>query len=161
MLRKCGWVCAALLSLLPTAALAQGASTGAGPRVGFSIDPDQFLVGGQLVVGPVAPNITFDPSLELGFGDNVDIVALNFDMHYHFTTRSTWRPYLGAGATINWVNYNNDFGNGSSDTLAGGGIMFGAGVPTSGGSRFFGELKAGLSNDVPDLKFVVGWNFKI
>ena len=24
-----------------------------------------------------------------------------------------------------------------------------------------GELKAGLSNDVPDLKFVVGWNFKI
>jgi len=42
----------------------------------------------------------------------------------------------------------------------GGGLVIGAGVPTKSGNRFFTELKLGLG-DVPSLKMVAGWNFKI
>jgi len=164
MLRRTMWVCVTMVALaLPGAASAQSTlSSGVGPRIGFSSDPDQLLVGGQLTMGPVAPNLTFDPSLELGFGDDLTIIAVNLDLHYHFDTKTTWRPYVGAGATINWVDFDNDtFGDRDSDTRAGGGLIIGAGVPTASGSRFFAELKAGLSSDVPDLKIVAGWNFKI
>ena len=166
MLRRMVWVCVTACALaLPCAAhAAQGTLTsGVGPRIGFSSDPDQFLVGGQLTLGPVAPSLTFDPSLELGFGDNLTVIAVNLDLHYHFNTNTTWRPYVGAGATINWVDFDNDFyGSGrESDTRAGGGIVVGVGAPTGSGNRFFTELKLGLSSDVPDLKLVAGWNFKM
>ena len=57
---------------------------GVGPRVGFSTSPDQLVIGGQLIVGEIAPDLTFDPSLEFGFGDNRTTIAFNFDLHYHF-----------------------------------------------------------------------------
>lgn len=145
-----------LCALLPAAALAQ-LRTGIGPRVGISVDPDQLLLGGQAIIGEIAPNVTFDPSLELGFGDEVTTLAANFDLHYHFDIENvTWRPYAGFGADIVFF----DADNAGSDTEVGGGIILGAGAPTSSGNRFFGELKFGLG-DVPDLKIVVGWNFKM
>src|SRR5437867_7710516 len=58
-----------LLSLAPAAVFAAAVTT-AGPRVGFSIDPDQLIIGGQLEIGEVAPKISFDPNLDLGFGDH-------------------------------------------------------------------------------------------
>jgi hypothetical protein len=144
-----------LCALLPAAAQAELRS-GIGPRVGISVNPDQLLIGGQAIIGEVAPNLTFDPSLELGFGDDVTTLAANFDLHYHFDIENvTWRPYAGFGADIVFV----DAEGGGSDTGVGGGIILGAGAPTSSGNRFFGELKFGLG-DVPDLKIVVGWNFK-
>ena len=145
-----------LCALLPAAAAAQ-LRTGIGPRVGISVDPDQLILGGQAIIGEIAPNVTFDPSLELGFGDDVTTLAANFDLHYHFDIENvTWRPYAGFGADIVFA----DADGGGSDTEVGGGIIIGAGAPTSSGNRFFGELKFGLG-DVPDLKIVVGWNFKM
>jgi hypothetical protein len=145
-----------LCAFLPAAASAQ-LRTGIGPRVGVSIGPDQLLLGGQAIIGEIAPNLTFDPSLELGFGDDVTTFAANFDLHYHFDIENvTWRPYAGFGADI--VVFEPD-GPGDGDTEVGGGLIIGAGAPTSSGNRFFGEMKFGLG-DVPDLKIVVGWNFK-
>jgi hypothetical protein len=145
-----------LCALLPAAAQAELRS-GIGPRVGLSVSPDQLLIGGQAIIGEVAPNLTFDPSVELGFGDDVTTLAANFDLHYHFDIENvTWRPYAGFGADIVFA----DVDGGGSDTEVGGGIILGAGAPTSSGNRFFGELKFGLG-DVPDLKIVVGWNFKM
>lgn len=144
-----------LCALLPATALAQ-LRTGIGPRVGISVDPDQLVVGGQAIIGEIAPNLTFDPSLELGFGDDVTTLAANFDLHYHFDIENvTWRPYAGFGADIVFA----DTDHGGSDTEVGGGIILGAGAPTKSGNRFFGELKFGLG-DVPSLKIMVGWNFK-
>ena len=146
-----------LCALLPVTAFAQ-LRTGIGPRVGFSVDPDQLLLGGQAIIGEIAPNLTFDPSLELGFGDEVTTFAANFDLHYHFDIENvTWRPYAGAGADI--VFFEPD-GPADSDTEVGGALIVGAGAPTSSGNRFFGEMKFGLG-DVPSLKIVVGWNFKM
>jgi len=88
-------------------------------------------------------------------------VGFNFDLHYHFETRTAWRPYVGAGATLNVVSFDQDvFGDRSSETDAGGGLVVGAGVPTASGSRFFTELKLGLVGDfIPDFKLMAGWNF--
>ncbi len=174
MLKKPAFICALQLALLMSAATAVHAArvvrvgrssdtgyvtSGFGPRVGFSTGPDQFVVGGQLVIGEVAPDLTFDPSVEIGIGDHETLFGANFDLHYHFHTRSTWRPYVGAGATVNVVNYDQqDFGNRDSQTFGGGSLIVGAGAPTRSGSRFFGELKLGLG-DVPNAKFMVGWLF--
>lgn len=155
------WMMAGAL-FIAAAAPAQAAVvvTGAGPRVGFSIDPSQVILGGHVVLGEVAPNITFDPSLELGFGDNLTTIALNFDLHHHFTLQdSDWRPYVGAGIGITFVEVDAP-GRDNSTTDVGGALILGAGTPTRSGNRFFSELKLGLG-DIAALKLVVGWNFKM
>src|SRR5438477_12813636 len=68
-----------LVALLVPASLFAAAITKGGPRVGFSADPDQIVFGGQLEIGDVAPKVTFDPNLELGFGDDRSVIAVNFD----------------------------------------------------------------------------------
>lgn len=166
MFRKFACIsCITLAALLPAASFAAGPTgavgTSIGPRIGFSSGPDQFLFGGQMSIGEVAPKLSFDPSLELGFGDNRTVFAGNFDLHYHFVTSTTWKPYLGAGATVSVIDFSNDhFGDRDNETDVGGAVIFGAGAPTRSGNQFFGELKLGLG-DVPDLRFVVGWNFKM
>jgi hypothetical protein len=153
-----------VLGLLCAASAHAGTAVvgGLGPRVGFSTDPDQIVFGGQLIIGEIAPSLTFDPDVEFGFGDDVTVVALNLDLHYHFAIQgSSWRPYVGAGAGINFIEVDvpppfEDV----SDTEVGGNLIIGAGVPTTAGNRFFGEMKLGLG-DIPDLKLLVGWNFKI
>jgi hypothetical protein len=152
----------ALTTALTTSAHAAAVVGGVGPRFGFSVDPEQLVVGGQLIIGEIAPDLTFDPNLELGFGDNVTIIAVNMDIHYHFTIEgSSWRPYVGGGVGINFIEF--DSGPGVSDnsnTEVGGNFIIGAGVPTASNNRFFTELKFGLG-DIPTLKALAGWNFKI
>ena len=154
----------ALGALLPLAAHAQGPVVNTfGLRAGFSTSPDQLVLGGQMSIAEVAPNLSFDPNVELGFGDNTTIVAFNLDMHYHFdVTGTTWRPYVGAGAGINLIQL--DLPPGFPDesfTRVAGAFILGAGVPTQSGSRFFSELKLGLGDSsTPDLKMLVGWNFR-
>ena len=143
-------------------AYSQAVVGGLGPRVGFSVDPDQIVFGGQLIIGEIAPDLTFDPSLEFGFGDDVTVIAANFDVHYHFALSDTdWRPYAGGGIGLNFIEFDGDaFGSDDSETEVGGNLVLGAGVPTSSGNRFFGELRFGLG-DIPEVKMLVGWNFKI
>jgi hypothetical protein len=156
-------VLCALGALLPLSAMAQGPTVNAyGLRAGFSTDPDQLVLGGQMSIGEVAPNLSFDPNVELGFGDNVTLAAFNLAMHYHFDlTNSNWRPYVGAGAGINWIQVDLPPGVGDdSFTKVAGEFIMGASVPTQSGNRFFSELKLGLGGaSVPDLKLLVGWNF--
>src|SRR5215470_486823 len=155
MVRKLILICA-LASFCPLAAHAATAVIGgAGPRVGFSTSPDQIVFGGQLIIGELAPDLTFDPSLDLGFGDNVTVINPNLDLHYHFSIRDTeWRPYVGAGVAINFVQFDAPPGiRDDSETDVGGSLIFGAGVPTSSGNRFFAELKFGLG-DTADFKAI-------
>jgi hypothetical protein len=149
--------------LMPASAFAatQAAVSTYGFRGGFSSNPDQLVLGGQMQIAEVAPSLSFDPNVELGVGDNVTLIALNLDMHYHFDLRDTaWSPYLGAGAGINFYSFDvpAPFPDDSA-TKVGGNIIVGASVPTRSGNQFFGELKLGVG-DVPDLKMLVGWNFK-
>ena len=155
----------ALGALLPLTALAQGPYVNTfGVRAGFSSSPDQLLLGGQMSIGEVAPNLTFDPNIDLGFGDNVTIIGFNLDMHYHFMVHgTTWRPYVGGGAGINLIQVDLPPGISADDsfTRVAGSLILGAGVPTQSGNRFFTELKVGLGDSsTADLKMLVGWNFR-
>ena len=154
-------VLGALGALFALPVHAQTAIGGVGPRVGFSTDPNQIVFGGQAIIGEIAPQLTFDPSLEFGFGDHATVITANFDMHYHFNLQGTpWRPYAGGGVAINFVQFDNGAFNNASSTDVGGSLVVGAGVPTQAGNRFFSELKLGLG-DTATLKMLVGWNFKI
>lgn len=151
----------ALGALLATSARAEAVVGGIGPRVGLSLDPDQIVFGGQAIIGEIAPQLTFDPSLEFGFGDHVTVIAANFDVHYHFDLQDTqWRPYAGGGIGLNFIEFDTGPFDSGSDTEVGGNLIVGAGVPTQAGNRFFGELRLGLG-DIPTLKLIAGWNFKI
>ncbi|TMQ57246.1 MAG: hypothetical protein E6K76_10900 [Candidatus Eisenbacteria bacterium] len=156
-----GFLAAIALAALPLTAFAQtSVVTAIGPRVGFSIDPDQFVVGGHLAVGPIAPSLMFVPSLDLGFGDNRTVVAGNFDLQYHFRTDSRWHPYLGAGMGISNETVERRSGNDVTASEVGGNVVFGAMAPTRSNTQFFSELKLGLG-DIPSMKLIAGWNFGI
>lgn len=148
--------------LVPAGALAQGPATAFGPRIGLSIDPDQLVLGGHMVVGDLAPDVTFNPSLEFGFGDDATVIALNVDGAYHFRIEgSSWRPYAGFGLGINFIEVDlpapfDDV----SDTEVGANLIVGAGVPTRSNNRFFTELRFGLG-DIPELKIMAGWLFPL
>lgn len=162
MLKRLLILCA-LGALLPLNVRASGpVGTAWGVRAGFSTSPDQLVLGGQMSIGEVAPSLSFDPNIELGFGDNTTIIGFNLDMHYHFDlSNSSWRPYIGAGAGINYIREDVPPGVGpdQTNTEVAGAFIFGAGVPTKSGNRFFTELKLGLGSAAPDLKLLVGWNF--
>ena len=160
MLKRLLLLCAFGAACATTAA-AEATVGGIGPRVGFSTSPDQIVFGGQAIIGEIAPQITFDPNLEFGFGDHQTVIAANFDMHYPFDLEGTaWRPYAGAGIGLNFIEFDNGPFANESDTEVGGNLIAGAGIPTQSGNRFFGEMKFGLG-DIPTLKLLVGWNFKI
>lgn len=151
---------------LPAAAFAQSSSgtgpvvTAWGPRLGFSSGPDQFVFGGQLDLGNLAPDLTLTPNVEIGLGDNATTFALNGDLHYHFRVQnSPWRPYVGGGIGFTHISIDTPFGD-VSDTDVGASILGGAIVPTQSGSRFFVEGKLGLG-DIADFKLLIGWNFKL
>lgn len=156
-----------LAAVLPGAAFAQASHTGGpvatawGPRIGFGSSPDQLLVGAQLELGEMAPDLTIIPNAEIGVGDNVTTLSLSGDVHYHFNVRtSAWRPYIGAGLTFIHASFDAPPGFDDSTTDLGATIIGGAIVPTQSGSRFFTELHLGLG-DVHDFKLMAGWNFKL
>lgn len=139
-----------LLALGLLAARPAHAQGGFGLRAGVSVDPDQFFVGAHVDVGPLVNRLWFRPNLEVGFGDDVTLLALNAELAYWFPTRSAWRAYAGGGPALNL--YDSDFG---SETEAGLNLVLG--VAHRGG--FFVEAKAGLF-DSPELKLSFGYSFQ-
>ena len=148
--------------LVPAAAHATSSFTTWGPHVGFSTDPSQVVLGGQLEMGNVAPQIDFVPSVDFGFGDNITLVSLNGDFRYRIAVSgSAWQPYAGAGVSVHFFSWDSHWiGHSSSETLGGGSLLFGADVPTKSGNRFFVEGKVALG-DGPTFKATAGWNFKL
>ena len=134
-----------------------------GPRLGLSSNPDQFVIGGQLDFREIAPGLSISPNLEFGVGDDMTWTAINGDLKHHFIVQgATWRPYLGGGLSVNFWNWNSSFAGvpDQSGTEMGANLVFGAVVPTHTGGRFFTEARIGIG-DIPDLKVLAGWNFRM
>ena len=123
----------------------------AGIRGGLSVDPDQFYFGGHLETSPLVDRLHFRPNVEVGFGNDLTLIAANMEFVYKFTTRRPWNLYAGAGPALNI--YMPD--EGDSNTEAGLNIL--VGVEQSRGLFF--EFKIGAI-DSPDFKFGVGWTFR-
>ena len=133
------------LAVLALLVFAAPAFAGVGLHGGFSIDPDDFLIGIHFQSKPVAEDLRFVPSVEAGFGD-VTMIAGNADLHYMFNTSSERKPYVGGGFTVNWFDTDGD-----DDIQFGGSILGGLAL----NPKYFVEAKIGLG-DVPDWKFLIG-----
>ena len=147
-----GAVLALALVALPASASAQGP----GIRGGVSIDPDQFYVGGHFETDALVDRLHFRPNVEVGIGDDLTLVGLNFEFAYKFPSRGNWRAYAGGGPAINFYSFD-DHGRGGDDSDTEPGVNFLFGVEARTGLFF--EFKVGAI-DSPDLKFGVGWTFR-
>lgn len=139
----------AFVAVVLVATAVAPAFAGVGVRAGLALDPDDFLIGLHWRSHPLGDSFYFVPSVEAGFGD-ATMIAGNADFHYVFKTSSKLAPYAGGGVTLNWFDF-----DGGSETDLGGSIL--GGIRLS--PKMFLEAKVGLG-DVPDWKFVVGWNAK-
>lgn len=142
-------------------ALPAGATTGWGLRGGITFDPDQVHVGAHFDGGELFRNGVFVPNVEIGFGDNITLIALNPELVYQFDrrSRSGWGFYVGGGLGINFWSWDDDhIGHDDSDTDLGLNILGGINRRLRGGDTFFIELKLGLA-DSPDAKITAGLTF--
>lgn len=144
---------AASIALLTLACAGSAqAQQGFGVRGGASIDPDQFYFGGHYVTSPLVDRLRFQPNVEVGVGDDLTVVGLNFEFAYYVPANRDWQVYFGGGPAINIID--SDFRDGS-ETEGGFNILLGMRQR----SGLFFELKVGAV-DSPDLKFGVGYTFR-
>ncbi len=130
------------------ASLASAQSVGV--RAGVSGEPDQFYFGGHFETPPVADRLHFRPNVEIGVGNDVTLVALNFELAYKFATSKPWGVYAGGGPALNIIST-------EGEDSAEGGFNIMIGVEHRDG--FFGEFKIGVL-DSPDLKLCIGYVFR-
>ena len=128
------------------------AAQDAGVRAGLSVDPDQFYFGGHIETSPLIDRLHFRPNLEVGFGDDLTLIAANMEFVYKFPLRSGWRIYTGGGPALN-IFMQDDADD--SDTEAGLNLLVGF----EQARGLFFEFKLGVV-DSPDFKFGVGWTFR-
>lgn len=148
-----------VLAVLVAGAGAAQAQTAWGLRGGATFDPDQVHVGVHMNGGELFTDGWFIPNVEIGFGDDLTLVALNPELVYKFAkrSRSDWGFYIGAGLGLNFYSWDNDFGDGS-DTELGVNFLGGMSRKLSAGNDFFLELKLGAA-DSPDGKVTAGFTF--
>jgi hypothetical protein len=128
---------------------------GLGPRIGLSINPDQFVFGGHLDFGDPIPHFTWlIPVVEIGVGDDRTVTSIGSDLYYRFYDRwGAWTPYVGGELAL----LINSVDNGDDDTQLG--FMGLLGVEKGiGDNRFALEVKIKLV-DTPDFKFMGTWTF--
>lgn len=131
---------------------APAAAQDGGLRGGLSVDPDQFFFGGHLETSPLIDRLHFRPNIEIGFGDDLTLIAANMEFVYKFPRRGGWGVYAGGGPALNV--YMLDEAD-DSETDAGLNLLIGV----EQASGLFFEFKMGLV-DSPDFKFGVGWTFR-
>ena len=147
MRRRSTAVVTCLLLLVAARAQAQQA----GVRAGVSGDPSQFYLGVHYESTPILDNLRFKPNLEIGFGDDLTLVALNFEFAYSIPlNNSPWNLYVGAGPALNIYRFRGD-----SNSQGGFNILLG--LQHSRG--LFTELKVGAI-DSPGVKFGIGYTFR-
>jgi hypothetical protein len=129
-----------------------------GLRGGFTFDPDQIHVGAHATFGEFFTNGFFVPNVEIGFGNDATLIAINPELVYRFSSQSEWGFYAGGGLGINIYNWDDDGHGDGSNTDLGVNILGGARRGLSSGNDLFLELKLGLI-DSPDAKITIGVTF--
>lgn len=145
--------------LLATPALAQSdfEVRRFGVRGGLTVDPDQGHVGVHVNAGNFTEDVRFQPSFELGFGSDRIVGMFNIDALYMFDPRP-WRPYLGGGIGIGFIDRDRDGRDDRDDD-----VDVEAGVNLVGGfewnaGKYLLEARVGIA-DIPRFKVTVGINF--
>jgi opacity protein-like surface antigen len=145
-------------------AVAQGLSgirwNGWGAQAGLSSDPDQVYGGVHFNLGEFAKDVRFSPTIELGFGDDQTVLQILAEVHYVFSGVPVWKPYVGGGLGLTYVNYDDDHPKDGSDTAISLNPIGGIETMLNQGLKFFFELKLGLVDEDPDMKFGVGLSWQ-
>ena len=134
---------------------------GLGGRAGATLDPEQVHVGFHLDLGEIAERVRLQPNVEIGFGDDKTLVAINAEALYLFTPHNRWTPYAGGGLGINIVNWTHSAGMvDKTVTQIGLNLLGGVETKISDTVKLFGEIKFGVGGS-PDVKLSVGLTFLI
>lgn len=145
-----------LLTLILCLAASTASAAVFGVRGGLTLSPDQFHVGGHVDLGPVFSPLRLVPNVEIGFGDDLTIIAINGDVIYDFA-ETPWS--IGGELGLNITNFDSDIpGVDSSSTDFGLSVLGNYRVALSSGKTLLLEAKLGLI-DSADVKLTVGWNF--
>lgn len=126
-----------------------------GLRGGFSIEPDQLVLGAHARVSELVRGWWIVPVAEFGFGDDVTTVALSGDVVYNFPELQTaqWGFYTGAG--LGWILYSFDGGDESEIGLN----LIGAVLRRlDNADELSLELRIGI-DELPDIKVMAGYTF--
>lgn len=145
--------------LVPEPVFSQGLGfRGIGFRGGLTVDPDQGHLGVHLDLGEFVQNLRFQPNLEVGFGDDPTIIALNLEANYLFRGAGSLIPYAGGGLGINFFSHDGRSMGDDEDVEVG--INFLAGLEGFIGrnQKLFGEIKLG-AGDSPDFRLTLGITF--
>lgn len=146
-----------VVSVLAVPANAVSYGNGLVLRAGAGINPDQFVMGVQTVVGRIfkTPFPRFAPSADIGFGDHVTVITLNPDFRVIVSPpRSDAFIYIQAGPTIAIV----DPEHGDNDTNIGLTLSGGLNFPMGATNFYSLEGRVGIG-DVPDVRILLGFQF--
>ena len=153
-----------ILAGFPTKAMAQETSethfNGWGIRAGLSSDPDQVYGGVHFNLGELTKDVRFRPTVDLGFGDDQTVVQMLAEVHYVFSKFQAWKPYLGGGLGLTYVNYDDGHPGEDSDTEGSVNAIGGIETELKQGKKLFFEFKLGLADGDPDIKFGIGLSWK-
>ncbi|MEW5876381.1 MAG: hypothetical protein AB1752_14540, partial [Candidatus Zixiibacteriota bacterium] len=144
----------ALAALMAAVLLTSSAhAIGLGARAGMSLEPDQFVLGGQAMIGQVFPMIELAPGLDLGFGNDVSTTVVNVDFRFNLPSLPKVSPNIYVGAGPAYVSAEPDGGKRDGEIAAS--IFAGMRIPFSPVSSYNLEARFGLG-DYPDMKFLFG-----
>lgn len=152
----------AILALAPIPAAAQDiAYRGWGLRAGVADDPDQVVLGAQFNFGEFIPRLRFQPNVEVGFGDDANILSLALPVHYRYAASRSLTLYGGGGLVVGLIDLDDDNNRGGDDE----GSEFDISPMLAGGLEWpMGRNQLSLElnvagGDFPGAKLVVGWMF--
>jgi hypothetical protein len=135
-----------------------------GVRAGAAFDPELFMFGIHSQMGPIFnPHVQFRPSAEFDFGEVTDLIAVNLEAVYRFSSASrirNWTPYVGAGPSLIFIHQSFESGRdisfGNFDYETGFNVLVG----TQSRTGTFVELKSSIySGPAPKLRVIVGKTF--
>jgi hypothetical protein len=146
---------------------AQGLTfAGWGVRGGFSLDPDQFVLGMHIMTGDLAKNLRLMPNADIGFGDNYTVFTLNPDVHYTIPLSNSGHLYVGGSVGLVYWRVDDSYGedyppgttydrDGTDLGVAG---VAGYEFPVKGDPIFL-DFRFGITDEYPDLKLQIGYTF--
>jgi len=150
-----GLVAICLFASAPVVGAEKG--NGYGLRAGLGIDPDQFVVGIQTLLSKKVANVArLAPGVDVGFGDNLTVIAFNLDVLILDLSppKSSASLYAGAGPTFAYWKPD----NGDSDLEIGISLIAGVRLPMGSRNRYNLEARFGVS-DIPDIRILFGTLF--